>query len=95
MKASRRFVFGWLSIGLSVLFVAAGSVGQAADPAHLGVGNWIEKNIPLYMEAARMPGFSIAVVDDGVTIYSEGFGLRDTQKNLPATPDTLLSLIHI
>jgi len=92
MKASRRFVFGWLSIGLSVLFVAAGSVGQAADPAHLEVGNWIEKNIPLYMEDARMPGFSIAVVDDGVTIYAEGFGLRDTQKNLPATPDTLYGI---
>ena len=39
-----------------------------------------------------MPGFSIAVVDHGETIYAEGFGLRDTQKVLPATPDTLYGI---
>jgi CubicO group peptidase (beta-lactamase class C family) len=44
------------------------------------------------MERARMPGFSIAVVHEGETIYAEGFGLRDTQKILPATPDTLYGI---
>ena len=39
-----------------------------------------------------MPGFSIAVVHDGETIYAEGFGLRDTQKVLPATADTLYGI---
>jgi CubicO group peptidase (beta-lactamase class C family) len=65
---------------------------QPTGSAHLEVGSWIEENVPLFMERARMPGFSIAVVHEGETIYAEGFGLRDTQKILPATPDTLYGI---
>ena len=92
MKPSRLFVVCWLVVGVLAVFSAAWVEAQTTDPAHLEVGSWIEKNIPLYMEDARLPGFSIAVVDDGVTIYAEGFGLRDTQQVLPATPDTLYGI---
>jgi len=88
MKTSRLFVVCLL---LAVVG-APWSVAQTSDPAHLAVREWIEENVPIYMEKARMPGFSIAVVDDGETIYAEGFGLRDTEKNLPATPDTLYGI---
>jgi len=92
MKAPRLFVIFWMVAGVLAPFDVARVEAQTTDPAHLGAGNWIEKNIPLYMERARMPGFSIAVVKDGETIYAGGFGLRDTQKNLPATPDTLYGI---
>ncbi len=92
MKAPRQFVIGWLVVGVFALFDVAQVQAQTTHSAHLGVGSWIEKNVPLYMETARMPGFSIAVVHDGETIYAEGFGLRDTQKILPATPDTLYGI---
>lgn len=92
MKTPRLFIICWLLAGILALFDAAWVQAQTTDPAHLEVRRWIEKSIPLYMEEARMPGFSIAVVDDGETIYAEGFGLRDTQKNLPATPDTLYGI---
>jgi CubicO group peptidase (beta-lactamase class C family) len=65
---------------------------QNVDPAHAEVGRWLEEHVPLFMERAHMPGFSIAVVHDGETMYAEGFGLRDTQKVLPATPDTLYGI---
>lgn len=39
-----------------------------------------------------IPGMSVAVVKEGETIYSEGFGARDPQRNLPATPDTLYGI---
>ena len=39
-----------------------------------------------------MPGFSIAVVKEGETVYSQGFGARDPQSNLPATPETLYGI---
>jgi len=39
-----------------------------------------------------MPGLSISVVKNGETIYAEGFGSRDLEKNLPATPDTLYGI---
>ena len=92
MKSSRWFVVCWLFVGVVVLHSSSWTRAEAPNPDHLEVGSWIEKNIPLYMEKARMPGFSIAVVDHGQTIYAEGFGLRDTEKVLPATPDTLYGI---
>ncbi len=79
-------------VAVLAVFNASWLGAQTTDPADLEVESWIEENVPLYMERARMPGFSIAVVRDGETIYAEGFGLRDTQKDLPATPDTLYGI---
>lgn len=56
------------------------------------VRDWLETNVPVYMSEHHVPGFSIAVVQDGETIYAEGFGSRDPQRNLPATPDTLYGI---
>ena len=92
MKASGQLVICLLLTCVSALSSPAWVDAQTNDSRALEVGSWIEKNIPLYMERARMPGFSIAVVQDGKTIYAEGFGQRDTQKNLPATPDTLYGI---
>jgi len=92
MKALRLFFICLLLTCVSALSSPARVEAQTTDPSVLEVERWIEKNIPLYMERARMPGFSIAVVKDGATIYAEGFGLRDTQKILPATPDTLYGI---
>lgn len=57
-----------------------------------GLKIWIESSIPAMMREAKMPGFAIAVVQDGATIYAEGFGARDPAKGLPATPDTLFGI---
>jgi CubicO group peptidase (beta-lactamase class C family) len=92
MKAPHLFVICLLLTCVSALSSPLWVEAQSTDPGALEVESWIEKNVPLYMERARMPGFSIAVVKDGSTIYAEGFGLRDTQKNLPATPDTLYGI---
>ena len=54
--------------------------------------NWIEHIVPKQMREGKMPGLSISVVKNGETIYSEGFGSRDLEKNLPATPDTLYGI---
>lgn len=92
MKTSRRMVWCWLVVGL----IAVTGIVQAADQGTPSVDDtlveWIEENVPVYMEKARMPGFSIAVVRGGETIYAEGFGLRDTEKVLPATADTLFGI---
>ena len=56
------------------------------------VERWVEDNVPEMMREAQLPGFSIAVVKDGETIYADAFGARDTQKNLPATTDTLFGI---
>ncbi len=54
--------------------------------------DWIENIVPKHMREGKMPGLSIAVVKKGETVYAEGFGSRDKEKNLPATPDTLYGI---
>jgi len=54
--------------------------------------DFIEWFVPEVMREGKVPGLSIAVVQDGDTIYAEGFGSRDPAKNLPATPDTLYGI---
>jgi len=54
--------------------------------------DWIEHIVPKYMQDGKMPGLSIAVVREGETAYAQGFGARDPQRNLPATPDTLYGI---
>ncbi len=54
--------------------------------------DWIAEIVPRQMRAGKMPGLSLAVVEKGKTIYSEGFGSRNREKNLPATPDTLYGI---
>jgi CubicO group peptidase (beta-lactamase class C family) len=48
--------------------------------------------VPNEMRAGKLPGLSLAVTQDGKIIYAEGFGSRDREKNLPATPDTLYGI---
>ncbi|RLI31471.1 serine hydrolase, partial [Candidatus Bathyarchaeota archaeon] len=41
------------------------------------------------MAEAHVPGLSIALVKDGEVVYARGFGARNLEKNVPATPNTL------
>jgi len=54
--------------------------------------DWLEENIPQEMTKGKMPGFSIAVVRNGEAIYSEGYGSREPERNLPATGHTLYGI---
>lgn len=53
---------------------------------------FIEGYVPEAMREGKVPGFSIAVVQDGEIVYAQGFGVRDRAKSLPATPDTLYGI---
>src|SRR5688500_6489307 len=39
-----------------------------------------------------LPGLSLAVVKDGVTVKAEGYGLADKDRNVPAAPDTVYKI---
>lgn len=53
---------------------------------------FIEKTVPQWMSEYRIPGFSIAVVEGDEVTYAEGFGARNVELNLPATPNTLYGI---
>ena len=74
------------------LVVVAVVPAQAADERTDAVQTWVEVNVPEMMREAQMPGFAIAVVRDGETIYADAFGARDPAKNLPVTTDTLFGI---
>lgn len=80
----------WLSI---IVFAGGFGAGSAtADEHGDAVRDWVELNVPEMMREARMPGFAIAVVQNGETVYADAFGARDPARNLPATTDTLFGI---
>ncbi|NIQ06713.1 MAG: serine hydrolase [Candidatus Korarchaeota archaeon] len=50
---------------------------------------FLEKVIPEFMKKGKIPGLSIAVIQNGEVTYSKGMGARNRERNLPATSDTL------
>lgn len=44
------------------------------------------------LELWHVPGLAVAVVKDGQVILCEGFGLRNIEKNLAVTSDTLFPI---
>ena len=53
---------------------------------------FVERITPDLMERGRIPGVSVAVVRDGEVVYAGGFGARNVEQSLPATPDTLYGI---
>lgn len=44
------------------------------------------------MGETKLPGVSLALIEDGRTVYARGFGFRDVNRGLPATPRTLYGI---
>lgn len=44
------------------------------------------------MEEDHIPGMAVALVDKDGIIYAQGFGLRNVERNLPVTQDTLFHI---
>ena len=51
-----------------------------------------ERMIADAMMKLHVPGLSVALVRDGEVIYARGFGARNREENLPATPNTLYGI---
>ncbi len=52
----------------------------------------IERSIEAMRKELGIPGLSLVIVKDDQVVYLKGFGLRDVERNLPVTPDTLFSI---
>jgi len=44
------------------------------------------------MEKAHAPGVSLALLRDGEIVYRQGYGSKDMEESLPATPETLYGI---
>ncbi len=52
----------------------------------------LESFVLAKMSSTRIPGLSLAIVKDGRVVYSRGFGFRDVEKGLAATPRTVYGI---
>ena len=49
----------------------------------------LKKAIRYEVQQKKLPAFSIALVDDQTTVWSDGFGFQDAEGTIPATADTV------
>ncbi len=52
----------------------------------------IEKALDARRQELHVPGVAFAIIKDDKVIYSRGLGMRDVEKGLPVTPDTLFAI---
>src|ERR1700720_2245125 len=52
----------------------------------------IEKAIDHQRQELGIPGVSLVIVKDDKVIYMKGLGVKDFERNLPVTPDTLFAI---
>ncbi|MDF8362219.1 serine hydrolase domain-containing protein [Achromobacter anxifer] len=84
-------------VALGSLLVAAGGcqgVPPGAPPPiakgdYEAVVGYLAQRIPYDMNALRVPGLSIALIDDQRVVWSTGFGYADPVRHRQATSDTL------
>ena len=68
--------------------------GLAADDAKISAEQraQFEDAVSKFMAGSHAPGISVAVVEKGELVWSEGFGLADLENSVPATSRTLYRL---
>jgi CubicO group peptidase (beta-lactamase class C family) len=59
--------------------------GTSISPAQ------IDATVTRLMKAAEVPGVGIAIFNGNKIVYLKTYGLRDTEKNLPLTPDSVMT----
>lgn len=82
----------------ALLALSAASLGRAQEPP-LGSDSATARAVDAYVEQVmkkrHIPGVSIAVVKDGKTVMSKGYGLANVELEVPATRDTVYQLASV
>jgi serine beta-lactamase-like protein LACTB len=82
-----------LRIGIIVCFcVTAFAQEHKLDDARRAQ---LESAVAKFVAESSAPGISVALVEDGEYVWSEGFGMADLENYVPATPQTLFRLASI
>ena len=93
---NRRQYLGEISraaLGFSLLPIAGcGSLEHSARQVatKLPVAD-LERQIPQWLQEAKVPGLSIAIIDRGRLSWRRGFGVTNTTSRAPVTTDTIFT----
>jgi serine beta-lactamase-like protein LACTB, mitochondrial len=87
---------------LTALLIFFSAFSLSAQPGNTDAGKLdpdvrarLESAVARFMAAGSVPGISVAVVENGKNVWSEGFGMADLENFVPATPQTLYRLASI
>jgi len=94
MRKSIATVVALLSAIVMVVATVAPPTARAqqapeSTPAALGD---LDPTVAQVMKDWKVPGLALAVVQNGKVILVKGYGLRDRERNLPVTPQTLFAI---
>jgi CubicO group peptidase (beta-lactamase class C family) len=84
-------------LALTLIIASFGSLLSRAQNQSASVGlaeklAAIEKTIEAKRAELGVPGVAVAIVKDDKAVFQKGFGLRDVERNLPVTADTLFAI---
>lgn len=80
-----------MKFGFGLLFLCSFLYTSKAQPPSL-IGDSLDRYIQKGMIDWQIPGLSIAIVKDGKTVYSKGFGERNISTHAPVTEHTLFMI---
>jgi CubicO group peptidase (beta-lactamase class C family) len=88
----KRALLAFLAMSATLAAFAAGPqpVVKRLDGSTISAAE-IDATVSRLMKAAEVTGVDIAVLNDGKVAYMKSYGLRDTEKNLPLTPDSVMT----
>lgn len=90
-----RFLPDLLSATLMIVIGSASLFAQQLPVTRLDGSkispSQIDAVVKSFMEAARVTGLGIAIFDDGKVVYLKTYGVRDKGKQLPLTPDSVMT----
>ncbi len=81
-----------IALLLLVFFFGSSSLGAQSKVLSADKRAQVEKAASSFMTTNSVPGISVAVVQDGALVWSEGFGVADLENFVPATSSTLFRL---
>ena len=88
----------WLSAGVLAAIILAAAFAYVPQSLQLGEADVsvriaaIEKEFDARRVELRVPGAALVIVMEDRVIMCRGFGLRDVERDLPVTPDTLFAI---
>jgi serine beta-lactamase-like protein LACTB, mitochondrial len=71
------------------------TISHAAGQLPKEKAHALEKLITPYLSDHFVPGLSLAVVDQGAVVYTQGFGLADVENSVPASADTVYRIASV
>jgi CubicO group peptidase (beta-lactamase class C family) len=86
---------GQAAVGLSLVPFIGRAQRSSVSARSKAFAGWqtlvadLEEEIPKLIEEAKVPGLSIALIEDGKLVWRRGFGVRDNESKAPVDNETV------